>query len=213
MQYAVDPQGRTLPSRLAPRQYMALMQALADAGVPPTAFDRFEPWFVAMTLAVLGAQRLGISSAEAPETVLTNAAHARHIPIGELEGFERQLQLLDTMPEALQLAQLTETLRENDQIAARLAPMLAAWSAGDIERLTALIDEEEDDTAQDRQLHELLFTTRNASWARWIQDRMARPGTVFVAVGAGHLAGPDSVQAALAARGLRATRVPHVAAP
>ena len=38
---------------------------------------------------------------------------------------------------------------------------------------------------------------------------MARPGTVFIAVGAGHLAGPDSVQAALAAHGLRATRVPQ----
>jgi uncharacterized protein YbaP (TraB family) len=139
LQYAIDPQGRTLPSRLSPLQYMALMQALANAGVPPTAFDRFEPWFVSMTLAVLGAQRLGIGSAEGPETVLTAAAHARHIPIGELEGMERQLQMLDGMPEAMQIEQLAETLRENDEIATKLAPMLAAWSAGDVERLAALM--------------------------------------------------------------------------
>jgi len=210
LRYAVDPQGRTLPSRLDPRQYMALMQTLADAGVPPTAFDRFEPWFVSMTLAVIGAQRLGINSASGPETVLTAAAHARHIPIGELEGFEQQLRLLDGMPEAMQLEQLAETLREIDEIAGKLAPMLAAWSSGDVERLAALLNEEE--TEQDRALHRLLFTERNANWARWIQQRMARPGTVFLAVGAGHLAGPDSVQAALAAHGLTATRVPHVAA-
>ena len=43
---------------------------------------------------------------------------------------------------------------------------------------------------------------------------MARPGTVFIAVGAGHLAGRDSVQDAVAARAaLRAERVPHVEAP
>ena len=38
---------------------------------------------------------------------------------------------------------------------------------------------------------------------------MARPGTLFIAVGAGHLAGRDSVQAVLAEAGLRAERVPH----
>lgn len=213
LRYAVDPQGRTLSSRLDAAQNAALGRALTAAGVPPAAFDRFEPWFAAMTLAVLGAQRLGISGEAGPETVLTAAAQARHMPIGELEGFELQLQLLDGMPEALQVAQLSEALEQNDEIAAKLAPMLAAWSAGDVERLAALLNEEEDDSAQDRQLHALLFTTRNANWARWIEERMARPGTVFVAVGAGHLAGPDSVQAALAAHGLRATRVPHVTAP
>ena len=112
------------------------------------------------------------------------------------------------MPEAMQLAQLGETLAQNDEIAAKLAPMLAAWSAGDVERLAALLNEDEDDSPGPGAAP-LLFTERNANWARWIEARMARPGTVFIAVGAGHLAGPDSVQAALAAHGLRATRVPH----
>jgi uncharacterized protein YbaP (TraB family) len=207
MRYAVDPQGRTLSSRLTAEQNAALGRALAASGVPATAFDRFEPWFVSMTLAVLGAQKLGISGASGPETVLTNAANARHIPIGELEGFEFQLRLLDGMPEALQTEQLLETIRDNDEIAGKLAPMLAAWSAGDVERLAALMNE--DQTEQDRALHRIIFTERNANWARWIEERMARPGTVFIAVGAGHLAGEDSVQAVLAARNLRAERVPQ----
>jgi uncharacterized protein YbaP (TraB family) len=38
---------------------------------------------------------------------------------------------------------------------------------------------------------------------------MARPGTVFVAVGAGHLAGGDSVQAVLRESGIVAERIPH----
>jgi len=208
MRYAVDPDGRKLSDRLTAEQNSALGGALAAAGAQPNAFDAFEPWFVSMTLAVLGAQRLGISGEGGPETILTRAATARHMPIGELEGFERQLRMLDGMPEAQQLAQLDETLAHNDEIADKLAPMLAAWSTGDVERLAALTDE--DETEQDRALHRLLFTERNASWAAWIAERMARPGTLFIAVGAGHLAGRDSVQAALAARGLRAERVPHV---
>jgi uncharacterized protein YbaP (TraB family) len=36
---------------------------------------------------------------------------------------------------------------------------------------------------------------------------MAQPGTIMVAVGAGHLAGPDSVLELLKRRGLRVSRV------
>jgi hypothetical protein len=45
------------------------------------------------------------------------------------------------------------------------------------------------------------------AWAQWLARRLEKPGTVMVAVGAGHLAGRDSVQAMLKAKGLKATRV------
>ncbi|HEY0114242.1 MAG TPA: TraB/GumN family protein, partial [Allosphingosinicella sp.] len=41
----------------------------------------------------------------------------------------------------------------------------------------------------------------------WLAQRMERPGTVLFAVGAGHLAGRDSVQSMLAARGIQARRI------
>jgi hypothetical protein len=53
----------------------------------------------------------------------------------------------------------------------------------------------------------VLLTRRNARWAEWIDARLDRPGTVFLAVGAGHLAGRDSVQAMLEKRGIKAKRV------
>jgi len=206
MRYAVDPQGRTLSSRLDDEQKAQLAAALRP--LPANAFDRFEPWFVSMTLSVLAVQRLGADAANGPETVLSTAARARNMRIGELEGFEWQIRLFDTMPEEQQIAGLVETLRENDQLDEKLAPMLAAWSSGDVERLAALMEEGDDDPA----FHRMIFTDRNNTWAQRIQERLARPGTVFVAVGAGHLAGPDSVQAALRTRGITSERVPHVEA-
>jgi uncharacterized protein len=213
MRYAVDPNHRKLSDRLTRRQNAQLARALNAAHVPPTAFDSFEPWFVSMTLTVLGAQQLGISSGNGPETILINAARARHMPIGELEGLEWQIRLFDTMPEAQQLAQLRETLAQNDQVATRLAPMLAAWSTGNVERLARLVNAEEHDSPIERTLHDMLFTHRNATWATWIRGRLTRPGTVFIAVGAGHLAGRGSVIDDLRAQGTRAERVPHVVRP
>ena len=213
MRYAVDPNRRKLSDRLTRGQNAALGRALAAVGVPPLTFDSFEPWFVSMTLAVLGAQRLGITSANGPETILIGAARARHMPVGELEGLEWQIRMFDGMPEAQQLAQLRETLAQNDDLPSKLAPMLAAWSSGDVTRLARLLDDDERGSRIDRRLHAMLFTDRNAAWATWIRNRLARPGTVFIAVGAGHLAGRESVIADLHAQGIEATRVPHVARP
>ena len=205
--YAVDPAGRKLSDRLSPEQNAALAAELARMGAPAGAFDPLEPWYAAMTVAVVAAQRLGIDATNGPETTLSAAARARNIPIGELKGFEWQMRLFDNMPEPQQIEWLADTLAHSGEIAGKLAPMLAAWSSGDAETIATLLNEDVDD---DPALHRLLFTDRNATWAAWIQERMSRPGTVFIAVGAGHLAGPDGVQTMLRARGLTATRVPHV---
>jgi len=53
-----------------------------------------------------------------------------------------------------------------------------------------------------------LIKRRNANWSGWIERRLATtPGSVMIAVGAGHLAGPDSVIALLQHRGYRVRRV------
>jgi uncharacterized protein YbaP (TraB family) len=57
------------------------------------------------------------------------------------------------------------------------------------------------------ELFEGLVVKRNAAWTRWLKQRLDRPGTVLFAVGAAHLAGPQSVQKMLAASGLQAKRV------
>jgi uncharacterized protein YbaP (TraB family) len=57
-------------------------------------------------------------------------------------------------------------------------------------------------------LKQMLLGDRNARWAKWIADALAtRPGHLFVAVGAGHLAGDDSLIEALKPHGLTAVRV------
>jgi uncharacterized protein YbaP (TraB family) len=57
------------------------------------------------------------------------------------------------------------------------------------------------------ELRDALLARRNANWAGWVERRMTQPGSVMVAVGAGHLAGDGSVQDMLKRRGYRVTRV------
>jgi len=207
IRFAVDPQGRRLSQRLSAEDNAKLNAALAGLGVPAGVFEPLEPWFVSMSMGALVGQRMGIRAENGPEAALRRAAATRNLPVHELEGMEWQLSLFDRMPEEQQLAQLRQAVDSLPETPAMLGRMLAAWSAGDVEGLGAILRQSMD---EDPALHRLLFTDRNATWAGWIQERMARPGTVFVAVGAGHLAGSDSVQAVLATRGLQTERVPHV---
>jgi uncharacterized protein YbaP (TraB family) len=99
---------------------------------------------------------------------------------------------------------LISTIEDWDSSTKMLQEMVAAWSSGDLERLASMMNES---LRSQPALGKLLLTDRNEKWANWIAARMAQPGTIFVAVGAGHLGGPDSVQAFLAKKGLRATPV------
>jgi hypothetical protein len=202
--YAVDPQGRTLSQKLSPEMKTRLDRELDAVGLPAAAVEPLEPWFVSMTLTTLGAQKLGLKPEFGPETILGRAARESGKSVSELEGVEKQLTFMDELPEATQIALMGESLEELKDLEKRVTPLVDAWASGDTQRLTVLT------TAGEEKLplfRKAMFTDRNARWADWIAGRMQRPGTVFLAVGAGHLAGKDSVQNFLAKKGLRAERV------
>jgi uncharacterized protein YbaP (TraB family) len=82
--------------------------------------------------------------------------------------------------------------------------MLSAWGRGDIAAIARSFNAE---MASSPELEKVLLQDRNANWTRWIENRMTQPGSVMVAVGAGHLAGTHSVQAMLEKRGMKVTRI------
>ena len=111
--------------------------------------------------------------------------------------------LFDSLPEAGQLAYLRQVVDNLDKVIAQVDTLIGEWGEGDADGLAKAMNAEEADAG----LTELLLTRRNKAWAEWINARLDKPGTVFMAVGAGHLAGPDSVQEQLSVRGLATTRL------
>ena len=110
------------------------------------------------------------------------------------------------LSETAQVVYLKGVIDEIDTVGKTVDGMVAEWSKGDPDGLAKLLN---DDLDSNPELAKTLLADRNARWADWIAARMAKSGTVFIAVGAGHLAGKDSVQAKLAAKGLKAERVAY----
>jgi uncharacterized protein len=202
MKYATDPSGKTLSSKLTPEVKAKLATQIGEQGI--AQMDGVDPWFVTLTLVGVQAQKLGLNPEHGPEKILTNAAKAKNVDIGELESMDEQLKMFDSIPSETQVRMLGDTLEDLDKVGETLTPMLNAWSSGDTEGLVKILNESVED---DPEAYKWMFSDRNARWAEWIDARMDKPGTVFVAVGAGHLGGKDSVQDLLAAKGIKSERV------
>ncbi|MEO7505416.1 MAG: TraB/GumN family protein [Sphingomicrobium sp.] len=209
--YAYNASGPTLTSKLSPKGRAALAAMLKTYGMGPTALDRFKPFFAALTLSSLQFQKMGLKADSGAEAVLRQAAVAGHKQVGALETLDYQMSLFDALAEPEQVALLEQTLAQGDGEGPQdIAALVSAWSHGDADRVAAILRKTDTDSPA---LYKLLLVGRNRNWAQWIQQRLARPGTAFVAVGAGHLAGPDSVQRVLKARGIRSHRVAHIERP
>lgn len=206
MPMAMDTTGKTIPSRLTEGELKAYQAAITGFGLPANAFDTFEPWFPAMTLSVLPLTKLGYDPEQGAEKLLTKFAKAGGKPIAGLETLEEQLGLFDTLPETQQVAFLNSVVKDLDKLGPTLDKMVVLWAKGDPDGLAVAMNES---MAATPELAKTLLWDRNARWADQIKTRMDQPGTVFVAVGAGHLAGEKSVQDYLKARGLTATRVQY----
>lgn len=203
MKTAMLPQGQTLHSLLTDEDKALLDKSLADNGLPPALFDGYEPWFAAVSSATLPLMKSGYSSANGVESQLAAKAKEAGIPQEGLETAEYQLGIFDKLPQKVQIRYLHEVLESLPKMSIELAQLVKFWSIGNPEKLAQLMNEDEDDP----EMIEALLVNRNKNWAQWIKGRMDKPGTVFVAVGAGHLAGSDSVQAQLAKLGFKTTRI------
>ena len=201
---AEDPDGPPLTQKFGPALQAKYRAAMARAKLPVAGFEKLEPWFVASILSLAPLQELGYNGENGAEAVLTRAAKAGGKRIAGLETFEQQLGFFDGMPEPLQIRFLESTIDEQTDLAKTFADLIAKWGRGDAEGLGVEINKAMRDIPE---VGKILLADRNARWAQAIDDRMDRPGTTFVAVGAGHLAGAESVQRMLAARGFAATRL------
>lgn len=195
--------GETLRSLMPDADRVAYEALLAKLKIPVEAFDPLEPWLAGITLGVMPYAMAGYGADSGVEAVLRKAAVAKGKKLGALETVDYQLGLFDQLPREAQLKFLGEAVRDFDKSFAIIGTMTDEWGAGDPEGLGKLINENMDDP----ELAETLLYQRNRNWASWIARRLDQPGTVFIAVGAGHLAGVQSVQDMLKAQGLAATRV------
>ncbi|MBC7987440.1 MAG: TraB/GumN family protein [Sphingomonadaceae bacterium] len=204
---------RPVLDRVGPEHRRSLEMALKSLGVPISTFDRMQTWAIAFVLMGASYQQFygdgGEGELTGVEVQLTESFRGAAKPISGVETTPQQIGFFRNLSEAGQrefLEQMVAGVASGEESVEEVAPdqLESVWVAGDVAGLGAQCDSDESFTPE---IREALLRRRNANWTAWLIDRLDRPGTLLFAVGACHLAGNDSVQTMLAARGFEATRV------
>lgn len=169
------------------------------AGQPVFLTGRPQSFVASAGQAMSAGRAIGMSIEHGADAVLRRAANAHGKPVAGLESFEFQLRMFAALPPPGR-----GQARRAGSMGGVIGDMQSAWKRGDNAGFAAVLG---DVRMHSPLAYKMLFADRNASWAGWIARRLAQPGTVFVAVGTGHLVGPDSVQHQLAQRGISSIRV------
>jgi len=195
--------GSSLSSHLTPTQVEKLKTVLEPMGLPFAAVDSMRPWLVSTFVGVAALMESGFDLESGVELHLNAMTEGK--TIRALETAEGQMQMLASIPEDVQLAMLKDALNELDEDVAVLKEIASDWAQGNVEDLeTDLLEEMKQETPI---AFDIVFTQRNKNWADIIENELKGSGTDFIAVGAGHLVGDDSVQAILRARGYDVKRL------
>ena len=191
----------------APPLPPALQQRLdrqLQAACMPEALAPLRPEAQLVTLLTMVGRHQGLDPQLGVDLVLAGAAHAQGKPVIGLETPETQLRELVSDDPAEVQRSVDSGLRQLERADApqQLARLVQAWADGDVRQLerypqwcNCL------NTAEERADYARLIDGRNPGMARAVAEQLRAGHTLFVAVGAMHLVGPQGLPALLAAQG------------
>ncbi len=195
--------GTQLTSLLTQGEVALLNEALAEVDLPLAAVQPMRPWYAAINLSVIQMTQEGFDPSSGVEMKIEEEAKARGAAFDYLETVDQQLGEFAGLDNCAQIEFLMQTAEGMKEGTETLDLLVSEWADGDTVGLAALLASP--DSFGSDAAYDALLKNRNARWAPLIAGMLDEPGTRLVAVGAGHLAGEDSVIAMLRAKGYDVT--------
>jgi len=199
--YGIDA-GKPLSKKLNFDQKVKLAQVAEQYGLPIATLEPLKPWVVAVMLTVLQVQKAGYDPKAGVDHLLKAQAEKEGDKVQGLETMEEQLSFFADISDRDQVAFLDQALEDAEEGVALLDRMAKAWSEGDNDTLAEIFAAEMQKEAPE--LYKKLIVERNVRWSEQVEKILSGSGVHQVAVGAGHLVGPDRLQVQLAKRGIKA---------
>ncbi|MBB4657988.1 TraB/GumN family protein [Parvularcula dongshanensis] len=204
-QLGMNPQGVTLSSYYDEEELAQLNTALEPLGVTVAQFDPFRPWLAGLTIGVLSLQKIGGDPAAGVEMLIAADAAEAGKTMRFFETPEQQIRMLAEGEDEEQADYLLESAEDLSDMEGFYARLIGAWYDG---RPDVVGDTMNEAFKEVPGVAETLLYARNRNWADELETLIeTEEGTFLVAVGAGHLAGDNSLQDYLEEKGYEAERL------
>jgi len=196
---------RPLSSWLTEEQNTQLAAAAQRVGIPVQNLHGMKPWFAGLLLSVMPIIQAGYNPASGVDRAVDAFAEEHGKTMRTFETADQQLSFFANLSDEAQVQMLLDGMREASAGMAIFNQMNAGWEQGDTTVLERLIVTEMRTAYPE--FYAAFFTNRNNAWMTVIDRELAGSGVDFIAVGAGHLVGPEGLVDQLRARGHTVERV------
>lgn len=198
-----------LSERISERNRPKLARMLQLARIAPEQIEYAPPLLAMFAIADATAEAEGSLRDFGVETVIEAEFKASGRPISAIEDPIEVLENLLSLDEAKVVAMLDDGFNEWNGCAL-VDPGSSDWETEHGWAQGKLDDSSIKEMMEDpffKAFYQVLLVDRNRAWAEWLAKRLEQPGNLLLAVGAGHMEGPDSVILMLEERGLKVERV------
>ena len=174
-------------------------------GIQFQQLRQMKPYLLMMTLTMLEYGRLGYDAEYGLDAHFAQRAQRVGKPIIELESLNMQLSMLDGLSPQLQFVMLQIAVDDinSGEVSDQVDKMMVAWRTGDTEQLREVMSVEQRKLPPDlaKEFRQRFLTERNVAMTQKIDSMLRRGQRVFVAVGALHMVGADSIPSLLRKKG------------
>ncbi len=198
------PRRTTLDSMLSAVIWHDLVEELQN-DMEATGLKATRPWFV---MSMLTNKRVRALHEDAPPTAMdasiANYARQQDIELIALETVADQARALNAVPNEQFAALLSEMIDDPEAATEELRTLLQVYRVGDESGMQHLIFDPAD-VGRLPEMYRELFDRRNARWLPRVKAQLDQGGA-FIAVGLGHLLGPNGLVATLRNEGYAIAR-------
>tara|TARA_R110002072_G_scaffold2231_1_gene18349 strand:- start:3031 stop:3918 length:888 start_codon:yes stop_codon:yes gene_type:complete len=199
-QYGLNAAGEPLSSMLGDDGNAALARIAPEVGLSAAMLEPFRPWLASVTVTVQYISTQGYDPNSGVEAVLWPMASEAGKTLAYFETLEEQLGFFGDLPRDIEVEMLEQTLDQIEDAPGMLDGLVTAWANGDQATIDRLMNGEFREGSPE--VYQVIIVDRNERWVDDIQTLLDGSGTVFVAVGAGHLPGEQGVVNLLRAEGI-----------
>jgi uncharacterized protein YbaP (TraB family) len=166
---------------------------LATTGISLEMLSKMKP----ILLSVMLYPSLMKCELSSPEQLFATMAAEQKIPVEGLETVEQQMKVMDQIPYLEQAQMLVDYLLEPEKFNKETIDLLKQYKEGDLDAMEKSMN---DPTQSYSKYLDGMLLQRNRNWIPIIM-KQSNENPIFIAVGAGHLAGEEGVISLLRKQG------------
>ena len=187
--------GKKLKDLYTVEQYKRVSDFFKDSLKTPIGlFQQMKPEFLA---ALLYPKMMPCNTTASIEESIMQLAKANGKEIKGLETMAFQASVFDSIPYAKQAEELLQSIDSMDISKKYFGLMLTAYKEQRLDKIENIINDPEFGSTENQ---DILLDDRNKNWVKQLKEIMKK-GSVFTAVGAGHLVGKAGLISLLRAEG------------